>query len=120
MGKCLCGPFVHLALEGLCADAGGDRLCNDGLFALRVAGTEEHGRVADACLSRCVLRNKLLEHPHLPHLRMRALAHEIADLRRPILAIAINPPVTLLEPQEGPGKIEMDEPVTLEMQVEPF
>lgn len=96
MGLHLGPARVHLRVKRLGADPGRDH----GLFLLRGSLPVEDGRITDAGLGRLVLRDELLQNPYLAHLRMRTFPHEIADERRPVLSVPIDPAVALLEPQK--------------------
>ena len=51
---------------------------------------------------------------------MAALANEIVNLRRAILAISVDAPIALLETEKRPGQIKVDQPMALKMQVQAF
>ncbi|TXG83742.1 MAG: hypothetical protein E6R14_05760 [Thermomicrobiales bacterium] len=73
----LCGPLIHLALEGLRTDPGRDGLGDDDLLSIRVSSAQKNRGISDTSLGSFILGNQLLKNPHLTHLRVRALSYEV-------------------------------------------
>ena len=92
------------------------------MFLLQlVVGPEEGRGIPDAVAGRLVLLDQLLKDPDIAaDLRLDRLRDEVPDMRLPILAVPVDAPVALLEGQEGPGKVEVDQLVREVVQVQAF
>jgi hypothetical protein len=54
----LCGPFIHLPLEGHRTDPGRDGLGDDDLLSIRVSSAQKNRRISDTSLGRFILGNR--------------------------------------------------------------
>ena len=107
-------------VESIRSDRLSHRLCHHFLFFVSIACAEKHRRISDTFLGSLVLLDQLFQHPHVADALMRAFSYEIVNLRRPILPIAVDAAVSLLEPQKRPWEVKMNQTVALEMQIESF
>ena len=98
---------------------GGDSVPCDPLLGLDVVDAHEGGRIADVPVRLLVLLGQHLEDARVAADRLvRALGHQVDDVRRPPLPVAVDPAVPLLEDHQRPRHVEVDEPVALIVKVD--
>ncbi len=115
------GLGLERAVELLGALPGLDGLGRLPLLLLDVVDAHERGRVADVLHGLLVLLDEELEDARVAlDLLARAVGHEVDDLRRLLLPVAVDPAVALLEHHERPRHVEVDHPVREVVEVDPL
>ena len=115
----LAGGRAQLRVEAFRPLAGGDGVAGDRLLGLDVVDAHEGRRIADVAVGLLVLPGQHLQDAGVAADGLvRALGHEVDDVRRPRLPVAVHAAVPLLEDHERPRHVEMHEPVALVVQVD--
>ena len=115
------GARVHVRVELLGAFAGLDRLGDDVLLPFFDVRAHEDARIADVFAGRVVALDEPFEDAQVAlDLLLLRMSDEVPDVRLALLSVPVDAPVALLELQQRPGDVEVDQLVREVVEVEPL
>ena len=101
--------------------ARGDPLDDVGLLGLGVLEAEQRADIAEVLVGLVLLLDQALQHPQIAaELIVGGDREEVVDLRLAGLAVAVDPAVALLQGDQRPGDVEVDQAVAVVVEVDPL